>query len=107
MYTLKTFIMNTFKYNPGMTFGQFLYANYGFSYTQEQANKAMSYYINLVRPNQVNSISKCKEWLKEQRELSGTWQTEHELWELYPFKENGLSKASFSSVLKGLLVCIA
>lgn len=53
------------------------------------------------------AVSQCKEWLKLQRETAGTWQTEFELWELYPFKENGLSRASFSSVLKGLLVCIA
>jgi len=107
MYTLKTFIMNTMKYTPGMSFGQFLYANYGFNYTNEQSRKALAEYYNLSHPNNNVSITQCKEWLKQQRETFGGWQTEHELWELYHFKENGLSRASFSSVLKGLLNVIA
>lgn len=53
------------------------------------------------------SLNQCKEWLKAQREATGTWQTEHELWSLYPYKESGLSRASFSAVLKGLMVSIA
>lgn len=51
--------------------------------------------------------TQCKEWLKEQRQLSGTWSTEFELWNRYPYKDSGLSRESFSAVLKGLLNVIA
>lgn len=45
--------MNTQKYIPGMSFDQFLYANYGFSYTKEQSSKAFADYIRLSKNNKL------------------------------------------------------
>lgn len=39
--------MSNLKYREGMTFAQFMYANYGFNYTREQADKANVYYLRL------------------------------------------------------------
>lgn len=35
------------KFHKDMTFAQFLYANYGFSYTREQARTASAEYLKL------------------------------------------------------------
>lgn len=35
-------MLKTNKYSKGMSFEQFLYVNYGFSYTQAQKNRAFN-----------------------------------------------------------------
>ena len=36
------------KFSKGMTFAQFLYSNYGFSYTKEQEREAYAKYLKLT-----------------------------------------------------------
>lgn len=38
------------KFSKEMTFAQFLYANYGFSYTMEQEREANAKYLRLMYP---------------------------------------------------------
>ena len=40
------------KYRKDMTFDQFLYANYGFSHTEEQRQKAFALFLNLNKKHQ-------------------------------------------------------
>jgi len=38
----------TYKYQDGWTFAQFMYSNFGCSYTREQEQKANAAYIRLL-----------------------------------------------------------
>ena len=40
------------KFSKEMTFAQFLYANYGFSYTREQEREALTKYYSLLKKHQ-------------------------------------------------------
>ena len=48
------------KYSDGMTFGQFLYANYGFSYTRDQIRKAMGDYTKLSLTSKINNNEQAR-----------------------------------------------